>query len=287
MVAIAKPDYTYIWASGGNKVTPPNVKIQTGWIAEPPPYQYENWSQNRQDQAIAHIFQRGVAQWDSLTNYEAGVCYVTGSDGLIYKSVAASGPSAVIKDPITDTTNTYWKVAFATPEEALSQTQADARYLRISNNLSDLSNSVTARTNLSVYSKTEVDNKTTIATTAQAQGWTNNTALLTALRLAESFQGARQSLAASGKQDLPGGLQIRWGRYNGGSGNLLVNYDAFPTAKILEIATPVVANPLGWDCVCTQGLTSLSQSGFTRRSGNGTTTNNAGTFDVFWLVLGY
>lgn len=113
MVAIAKPDYTYLWASGGNKVAPPTVKIQTGWIPEPPPYQYENWSQNRQDQAIAHIFQRGVAQWDALTDYEANICYVTGSDGLVYKSVAASGPSNLPRDPVTDATDTYWKIAFA------------------------------------------------------------------------------------------------------------------------------------------------------------------------------
>lgn len=157
MVAIAKPDYTYLWASGGNKVTPPDVKIQTGWIAEPPPYQYENWSQNRQDQAIAHIFQRGIAQWDSLTNYEANICYVTGTDGLVYKSVAASGPAAVVQDPVTDASDTYWTIAFASPGAFLTQAAGDARYLQKANNLSDVPNIVTARTNLSVYSKAESD----------------------------------------------------------------------------------------------------------------------------------
>lgn len=157
MVAIAKPDYTYTWASGGSKITPPPVKIQTGWIAEPPPHEYENWAQNRQDQAIKHIFQRGIAQWDGLTDYEANICYVTGSDGKVYKSVAASGPSSVVQDPVTDINDTYWTIAFATPGSFLTQSQGDTLYARKSLNLSDLPNVSAARDNLSVYSKTEAD----------------------------------------------------------------------------------------------------------------------------------
>lgn len=157
MALIAKPDYSYVWASGGSKVSPSATKIQNGWVAEPPPFQYENWLQNRQDQAIAHIFQRGIAQWDGLTNYEAGVCYVTGSDGLVYKSVAASGPTTAVQDPVTDSSDTYWTIAFASPGAFLTQSVADGRYTQKTNNLSDLSNIVTARTNLSVYSKAESD----------------------------------------------------------------------------------------------------------------------------------
>jgi len=155
MALISKPDYTYIWSSGGSKISPTNTKIQIGWTAEVPPFQYENWIQNRQDQAIAHIFQRGIAQWDGLTNYEANVCYVTGTDGLVYKSVAASGPATTSQDPVTDSTNTYWTVAFAVPGAFLTESDGDNRYLQKSNNLQDLPNIVTARTNLSVYSKAE------------------------------------------------------------------------------------------------------------------------------------
>lgn len=50
-----------------------------------------------------------------------------------------------------------------------------------------------------------------IATTAQAQAWTHNQSLLTPLRLAEAFQGANQSLTASGYQKLPGGLILQQG----------------------------------------------------------------------------
>lgn len=111
---ISKPDYSYQWASGGAIVAPSNVKIQTGWTAEVPPLQWENWSQNRQDNAILHLFQKGISEWDSVSNYyftTSGVrSYVQGSDGTIYVAVADS----IGQDPVTDTSHTYWDKAFVT-----------------------------------------------------------------------------------------------------------------------------------------------------------------------------
>lgn len=52
---------------------------------------------------------------------------------------------------------------------------------------------------------------TTIASTAESQAWTNNTNVLTPLRLKEALQGTNQSLVTSGYQKLPGGLIIQWG----------------------------------------------------------------------------
>lgn len=149
MTLITKPDFTYVWASGGAIVAPNDTKKQLGWIAEAPPFQYDNWLQNRQDQMLAHINQRGIAAWDALTNYEAGgLSYVQGSDGKVYKSVAASGPSATVQNPTTDGTDTYWTIAFANVGAFLTQTAGDARYTQRSNNLSDVTNVATARTNL-------------------------------------------------------------------------------------------------------------------------------------------
>lgn len=160
MALISKPDYTYIWASGGSVVEPSDTKKQTGWTAEVPPFQWENWIQNRQDQFIAHINQRGIPQWDGQTEYEAGgLSYVQGTDGIVYKSVAASGPSTTSQDPTTDVSDTYWTVAFADVGAFLTQAAGDARYLQIANDLSDLNSSATARNNLGVYSKTEVDTR--------------------------------------------------------------------------------------------------------------------------------
>lgn len=109
MAEVNKPDYTYLWSSGGAIVAPSNVKIQTGWTAEVPPFQWENWSQNRQDQAIAHILQHGISVWDALTEYQAGKSYVQGSDGLLYK--ARTTHTNV--NPVTDTSFVNWTKAMS------------------------------------------------------------------------------------------------------------------------------------------------------------------------------
>lgn len=151
MPLITKPDFTYVWASGGAIVAPNDTKKQLGWVAEAPPFQWDNWLQNRQDQMLAHINQRGIPAWDGLTNYEAGgLSYVQGSDGKVYKSVAASGPASVVSNPTTDVTDTYWTVAFADVGAFLTQAAGDVRYTQRTNNLSDLTNTATARANLGV-----------------------------------------------------------------------------------------------------------------------------------------
>lgn len=147
---ISKPDFSYQWSSGGAIVAPSNVKIQTGWTAEVPPFQWENYLQNRQDNAILHLFQKGISEWDAASNYyftTSGVrSYVQGSDGIIYVAVQDS----IGQNPTTDLTDTYWKVAFADNSTALTTTTGDARYARRTNNLSDLSSIPTAQTNLGV-----------------------------------------------------------------------------------------------------------------------------------------
>lgn len=108
MAEISKPDFTYLWSSGGATVAPSNVKIQTGWTAEVPPFQWENWSQNRQDQAIAHVLQHGVSTWDNSTEYQANKSYVQGSNGLVYKALTTNTNT----NPVTDG-GTNWKVSSA------------------------------------------------------------------------------------------------------------------------------------------------------------------------------
>ena len=130
MTLITKPDFTYVWASGGAVVAPNDAKKQLGWVAEAPPFQYDNWLQNRQDQMLAHINQRGIPQWDALTEYEAGgLSYVQGSDGKVYKSVAASGPSSVAQNPTTDVTDTYWTIAFASAQDIIQAWSPAINYI--------------------------------------------------------------------------------------------------------------------------------------------------------------
>lgn len=148
-MAIVKPDLTQQWASDGDKIAPSGAKIQAGWGPEIPPYQWENFIQNRQDEMLAYLNERGIPEWDNRTNYVGGgKSYVQGSDGKVYKSVDASGPASVVSNPTTDASDTYWTIAFADVGAFLDQTTGDARYARRANNLSDLTNAATARTNL-------------------------------------------------------------------------------------------------------------------------------------------
>lgn len=169
MVAeVTKPDFSYVWASGGAIVMPSNVKTQTGWTAEVPPFQWENALQNRQDNAIVHLFQKGISEWDAGSNYyfttNGTRSYVQGSNGIIYVAVQDN----LGQNPTTDLSNTYWKVAFASSDAGyLTQTTADGRYTQRVNNLSDLTNPVIARTNLSVYSTTQTDSAISLAPSIQ------------------------------------------------------------------------------------------------------------------------
>lgn len=161
-IQIKPTTYTKVWASTGSKVAADDFKITRGWEVEKPPYEVMNWLQNRQDQWIAHANQRGVAQWDSNTEYKANVSYVTGpTSGIIYRATVDS--TGV--NPETDLTG-KWLKAFDESQYAYSKAQSDvitageratsnATYLKVASNLADLSNIATARNNLSVYSKSE------------------------------------------------------------------------------------------------------------------------------------
>ena len=68
---ILKPIYGEVWAASGEKLAPENQKIDSGWILEMMPYQYENFLQNRQDVAITYLLQKGVAEWSGEQEYTA------------------------------------------------------------------------------------------------------------------------------------------------------------------------------------------------------------------------
>lgn len=108
MADISLPDYGLLWASAGDILQPSDSKIQQGWSPEIPPRQWFNWLDNRQDQAIAHIAQHGIAVWSSAIEYQLGKSYVQGSDGLVYIATATN----TNQNPVTDLSNTYWKRAF-------------------------------------------------------------------------------------------------------------------------------------------------------------------------------
>lgn len=271
MAEINKPlDINKIWASAGDVLAPSDSKIATGWQVEIPARQYFNYIDHKQDQAIAHINQHGIAVWDNTTEYQyslsgtKSICM--GSDGTIYRAKQVS----INQNPVTDTSDTYWEIAFANTGDFYTKTETDNLYLAKASNLSDLTNTATARTNLSVYSqaqtytKTEVDAKTTVASTAQAQAWTSNTTLLTPLRLAEAFQGANRSTSSNGYQKLPGGIIVQWFSVSNpatanATGTIATAFPTtFPTAVLgyshMEFAVAANKTLFSADNVTTSGL---------------------------------
>lgn len=189
MPQIIKPsNLSLTWASAGDVLDPGNTKYATGWQVEIPPRQWFNYLDNRQDTAIAHINQHGVAVWDATTEYQANKSYVQGStNGTVYRCVQTH----TNQNPETDLSNTYWIIAFASAGDFYTKAEVDGAFLSKAANGSDILNAATFCNNISVYSKaqtytrTEVDARTTVASTAQAQAGTSNTVLMTPLRTKE------------------------------------------------------------------------------------------------------
>lgn len=156
MPNIVKPSgINQLWAAGGTKVDPGLQKLNIGWVVELPPYQYQNWLDNRQDTFIAHINQHGIPEWDVETEYQGNLSYTQGSDGFIYKCRATNTGL----NPVNPLNATYWVRAFETyGSVAVVQNQLTAHLTNYAT-LSGISNTVAARTNLSVYSKAESDTR--------------------------------------------------------------------------------------------------------------------------------
>ena len=103
MAKETRPSLTYKWAGGGDIATPTSSKISLGWIAEKPSYAYWNFIENRQDQAIAYLYQQGIPEWDAAIEYQNGSSFVSRS-GNIYVSIQ----TGTNKDPSSEAA--YWKL---------------------------------------------------------------------------------------------------------------------------------------------------------------------------------
>lgn len=149
MPLINKPqNINKIWSSSGDRATPSDQKINQGWVPEIPPHQWFNYIDNKQDQAIAHINQMGIPQWDAVTEYQANKSYVQGpTNGVVYKATQTH----TNQNP--EVGQGFWEVAFLTQVPSY-----DTTYVRLNQNLADVPNKTQARNNLDVYSKAETNN---------------------------------------------------------------------------------------------------------------------------------
>lgn len=156
MANITKPiGLSNVWAAGGTKIDPGATKVNIGWVVQLPPYEYQNWIDNRQDRAIAHINQHGVAEWDATTEYQGLLSYTQGSDGIIYKCLQTN----TNKDPSNTLNNLFWAVAFEQYGSVAVVSSALSAHITNYQTLSGIGNLSAARSNLSVYSKVESDTR--------------------------------------------------------------------------------------------------------------------------------
>lgn len=87
-----KPNLTRIWAEGapGGNIEDPDVtspgKFDAGWTAEIPPFQNFNFLQQLFTQALAHINEYGIPQWDTDTEYPLEGWTRSTVDNKIYQS---------------------------------------------------------------------------------------------------------------------------------------------------------------------------------------------------------
>lgn len=128
-----------------------------------------------------------------------------------------------------------------------------------------------------------------IASTAEAQGQTDNTKALTPLRLSEALKGGNQSLAVNGYQRLPGGLIIQWGAYTNtisGQAGLTINFPiSFPTACIsVQVSDRNVTQNANYDLFMQMvSFTTTSFTTFSQWTGSGSATLEG----LYWIAIGY
>lgn len=187
-----KPDFSAVWASLGDNTKPVDSYITNGWETVKPPRQYFNWIDNRQDSAIAYLYQSGIPEWDARTDYEGGSgvnSYTQGSDGKVYRCLADNGPNIVsigAKDPANPLNSAFWTIAFATKADFDALASTVSTHTTQIGNGSGVTDAPAWRTALSVPSKSEAALKT-------------------------DFTGSNQSLKlVDGFQKFPGGLVDQW-----------------------------------------------------------------------------
>lgn len=158
---LIKYDMTDIWASAGDVVAPDSTKVKAGWGVEVVPRQWWNWFENRQDNNIAYMLQKGFPEWDATTQYIINKSYVQ-RNGVVYKATLTSLNS----DPMELTS---WIRAFA---DYSTSSAALGALTPVANQLPYFNGTSTATTTtLSPFARTILDDAddATVRATISAQ----------------------------------------------------------------------------------------------------------------------
>lgn len=98
---MARPTIDNIWGSSGTATDPGDAKVNTGWAAEIPPFETQNFWQKRVDELLQNLERNGFMEWDAATPYRIG-SWALASDNEIYRSITASNSG---NDPIGSPAN--------------------------------------------------------------------------------------------------------------------------------------------------------------------------------------
>lgn len=101
MVDILRPNYGQVWASEGEKVSPVEDKVKLGWVQEMMPFQWENFLQARQDEAITYLLQKGVPEYSPTQEY------IANKSTVIYQGILYTASQTVTG--VLPTVETSWK----------------------------------------------------------------------------------------------------------------------------------------------------------------------------------
>lgn len=95
MADLTRPEYGEAWASQGEKLAPVQDKMELGWVQEMMPFQYENFLQGRQDDALLYLLQKGIPEYSATQEYIAqkSVVLYTGSVYLAIQTVTGVLPT--------------------------------------------------------------------------------------------------------------------------------------------------------------------------------------------------
>jgi hypothetical protein len=93
-----------LWASGGGKTDPGDVKYATGWISEIPTYQNFNFMLNVLDTNILALAEKANWDYNPLITYKPGAKVRTAAAGVVYYCHT----EALGQEPIADTSHNYW-----------------------------------------------------------------------------------------------------------------------------------------------------------------------------------
>lgn len=228
--------FLHRWAQAGAKTDPLDAKVDTGWIAEKPPYQFFNWLLGRSDDMLAHVEEQAVPDWHTDTVYTGGGLAM-GSDRVVYRAVVAN----TANDPTTDggtnwlpqvrvgTDSNYGTMRFATLLELINGTSFERAISpgllvqRIAGTA--LTGLIQLATDAEAQALSDADKALTpgslgtVVATEAAKGiveLANAAEVLAGSDLTRAVSpGALGALASSladpGYQTFPGGLILQWG----------------------------------------------------------------------------